>query len=478
MESINPTNLEIPEENITLKLVVENSLEGIAIIGEDYTIEYVNDKVCEIIGMQRDDVLGQDFRQFVHSASSNLVSERYEKRLKGIAIRPMYEAKVLFSESVPRDVRIKTTVLTTTGSKVKILAQILDITKEKQTQQELSDRNRIYHTLVRTMNEGLGFIDERGIITYANNALCKMLDYAEDNLVGKMTNEIMQGYDLDTVFNKIKDRIHGKSDRYETNLVHRSGKWIPTLVSAAPLHNESGEYTGSCVVFTDITERKAVESSLRIAGDRALLYLDLMRHDIRNHLQEIQVSAELLRFQNGESSTNEFVETILQAVSKSTKVITDSRTIEQLSELPLTERQLDSVLCESMKDASELLENVVISLSLHVKDVRVRADEYLEVLLSDLLSNAYHHNPNDEKRIWIDLTESEDEYELTISDNGQEIPHIIRNTLFSHDHRVQGVGLHLVRHIVEKYGGTIKVLDRIDGNPSQGTRVTITFPRL
>jgi signal transduction histidine kinase len=249
------------------------------------------------------------------------------------------------------------------------------------------------------------------------------------------------------------------------------------MVSAAPLFNDCGEYTGSCVVISDITKQKIQERHLETTKKRAMLYLDLMRHDIRNSLQEIQISAELLGLKIDDSSVRDFLENITGAVSKSTAIISNSRAIEELAELPLRERLLDEVLCECMKDASILFEDVVISLSLRVSEARIRADDYLELLLSDLLANAYNYNPAEMKRVWVDLEEGENIYELIISDNGPGIPDTTKRSLFSSDFRIEGVGFLLAHHIVEKYEGTIEVLDRVSDDQTQGKKIRVTFPR-
>ncbi|MHA2136214.1 MAG: PAS domain S-box protein, partial [Candidatus Thorarchaeota archaeon] len=88
MASINVDNDELPETLHNLKRIVESSLAGIAIIGSKRKIEYVNDKVCEIIGRSRDEVLGNDFQTFVHQDSSELVMKRYAKRRSGETIPP------------------------------------------------------------------------------------------------------------------------------------------------------------------------------------------------------------------------------------------------------------------------------------------------------------------------------------------------------------------------------------------------------
>ncbi len=244
MTSIDYTDNDLPTIRYALAKILEHTVEGIAIIGDDKRIEYVNDRVCEIIGRTRDELLGQSFLRFVHPDSSDLVEKRYASRLDGEKIPPTYEIRVLCGKDAPRDLQVRTTVLTNSENQIKILAQLLDVTDEHRTLNTLSEYVMKYSTLVETMNEGLGVIDDKGVLIHTNTALCKMLDYTEKELVGKSTVDIMYGFTLDAVFDKIKERIAGRSGRYETSLIHRSGQLISTMVSATPMINDEGEYKG------------------------------------------------------------------------------------------------------------------------------------------------------------------------------------------------------------------------------------------
>ncbi|MHA1135270.1 MAG: PAS domain S-box protein [Candidatus Thorarchaeota archaeon] len=478
MTSIDSAEHSLLSTRNTLEKILEHTIEGIAIIGNDMRIEYVNDQVCEITGRTRDEIIGQSFLKFMHPDSSDLVETRYVSRLDGNAIQPTYEVKVLRNNGEPRNLRVHTTVLTNGENQIKILVQVLDVTEERRTQCSLSEYVMKYSTLLEIMNEGLGVIDDDGVLVHANAALCNMLEYTEKELVGKTTAAIMHGFTLDVVFDKIKERIAGKTSRYETSLIHRSGRLIPTMVSASPLFNEEGEYKGSFAIFTDITKQKLIEKNLQTARNRSLLYLDLMSHDLRNHLQEIQVAAGLLQFGVEDASIPDLLERILHAVSKSSRVIAETKTIDALAEIPLSERLLDMALNETILAAITLFDDVEFRMSIQVSDARVRADEYLELLLSDVLSNSCEQGPRDGKRVWISLTEEETVYELEVSDNRPNLLDNLKSDLLVTSQRFRGLRFHLVHYIIEKYGGTLEVLNRVKDEPSQGTKIKITFPKI
>ena len=88
MTSIDSAEHSLLSTRNTLEKILEHTIEGIAIIGNDMRIEYVNDQVCEITGRTRDEIIGQSFLKFMHPDSSDLVETRYVSRLDGNAIQP------------------------------------------------------------------------------------------------------------------------------------------------------------------------------------------------------------------------------------------------------------------------------------------------------------------------------------------------------------------------------------------------------
>ncbi|MBY8996400.1 MAG: PAS domain S-box protein, partial [Candidatus Thorarchaeota archaeon] len=69
------------------------SFSGIIIIDNNYKFEYVNDKMCDILGRRRSELLGHDFRETLHPDSFDLVTERYQKRQRGETVPSVYEAQ-------------------------------------------------------------------------------------------------------------------------------------------------------------------------------------------------------------------------------------------------------------------------------------------------------------------------------------------------------------------------------------------------
>ncbi|MHA1944237.1 MAG: PAS domain-containing protein, partial [Candidatus Thorarchaeota archaeon] len=102
-----------------------------------------------------------------------------------------------------------------------------------------------YRAIVESMNDGLGIIDDKGIFIYVNPKLAQMLDYLPLQIVGKSLSDFVDGHNKKIVRENIKKRSEGQATQYELEWITSKGEKVPTIVSGAPMINESGEYRGS-----------------------------------------------------------------------------------------------------------------------------------------------------------------------------------------------------------------------------------------
>jgi PAS domain S-box-containing protein len=121
--------------------------------------------------------------------------------------------------------------------------------------------------LIQSMAEGIVVTDAEGRITLANPAAATLLGYAPGELVDQRWMTIIPSEQHPIVTAADERRMRGKVDSYEIELVHRSGRRIPVLVSGSPRFEE-GRFDGTMAVFTDITEvlaHQKIEQELALA---------------------------------------------------------------------------------------------------------------------------------------------------------------------------------------------------------------------
>lgn len=144
---------ELIENEEKYRSIVEHSHAGILIVGGDYKFEYVNDKLCQILGYSKKEILGHDFRDFLDEPSKKLVADRYRRRQRGEKVPPRYEFNVVRKDGEKRRVEISSTIIKDSKGKVKTVAQILDITDKKKAEEALKKRLSMEELLAHVVEE-------------------------------------------------------------------------------------------------------------------------------------------------------------------------------------------------------------------------------------------------------------------------------------------------------------------------------------
>ncbi len=446
------------------------SFSGMIIVDNDYRFEYVNDKMCDILGRRRSELLGKDFRKFVHPDDVELVAERYRKRQRGATVPSLYEFQVVRKGGEVVDIRMNVGTIRSSDGTIKTVAQLVDITDEKRSAYALQESERRYRSLIETMDSGLGVDNAEGKMVLANDALCKMMGCDDpETLIGMPITDILHGWTENQVIEKMEERKSGKIEHYEALLKHKSGGIVPVMVSASPLFGPDGEYIGSLAIFTDISDVKKAEAEV-------YFLLDLLLHDIGNQLQLILAGGDFLEKDATPDQILRSKRYVMDGALRCLELIQKVRKAEEAKTEPLSPADIIQVI----RAECELLfkqRGVRVDTDKLPPKVMVLADQALSQLIWNLLENAVVHNPlpDDKKEVRIRGRVSGDQFILSISDNGPGLTDEKKLVLFEPTRRYGGVGLHLVRRLAEKYGGTPEVKDRVKGKHDHGLKIVINF---
>ena len=228
----------------------------------------------------------------------------------------------------------------------------------------------------------------------------------------------------------------------------------------------------------EMRSRIQTEHDGKSASDRTLLYLAVMSHDVRNQLQGILASTSLLHSLDLEKGQQTLLDAIDQCVGRCVSLISKVEMTEELSSAPLRRRSLVTALKTAVQELSGKYSDVVVEVRYYADNATVRADEFLERLLWNLLENAVIHNPREPRHVWVVLKEENDGYEISVADNGTGIVDEDKTVLFALSRRMHGVGLPQACHLTDKYGGTIEVRDRVENDPAQGADFRLWLPKI
>ena len=119
-----------------------------------------------------------------------------------------------------------------------------------------------YRALVDSMNDGFGIVNVEGIFTYVNSHFHRMLEYSEEDMIGKALLDFVDEKNMKIIRANIRQRTKGEATRYEVEWTKSTGEQVPTIVSGAPIIDNGENHLGSFAVITDITELRASQVAL------------------------------------------------------------------------------------------------------------------------------------------------------------------------------------------------------------------------
>jgi PAS domain S-box-containing protein len=272
----------------------------------------------------------------------------------------------------------------------------------------------------------------------------------------------------------------------------RTGGYRWHLGRAVPVRDESGRivrWFGTC---TDIDDQKRDEEALRQADYRKDEFLAMLAHELRNPLAPIRNGLHILRMTKVDPSTAERVQSMMeQQVRNLTRLVDDLLDVSRITRGKIQLRKEPADLAAVVGHAVETVRPLIelqkheLSVSLPQEPVHLEADvTRLEQILTNLLNNAAKYTEPG-GHIWLTAGRDNSEVVVRVRDDGMGIP----DELFPHifdmftqaDRALDrsqgglGIGLTLVRRLVEMHGGSVLV--HSDG-PAKGSEFMVRLPAL
>ncbi|HET9957247.1 MAG TPA: PAS domain S-box protein, partial [Polyangiaceae bacterium] len=151
-----------------------------------------------------------------------------------------------------------------------------------------------YKRIVSTIRDGVWAIDADQRTEYVNPQMADMLGYRVEELIGNRAPELNESWP-GAGYKRWADRQQGRAERYEVHFRRKDGKEVYASVSAAPLFDKEGNFSGSLSVVTDITEQRKLE--LKLQQTQKLESLGILAggiaHDFNNLLVAMLGNASL-----------------------------------------------------------------------------------------------------------------------------------------------------------------------------------------
>jgi PAS domain S-box-containing protein len=329
------------------------------------------------------------------------------------------------------------------------------------------ERDRSRH-LFDTMAEGFAVFDSDWTIRQVNAEGLRIVRMRAGEVVGRNHWEVFPE-SVDTEVGRMYRRVvdTGQPGSAEYSMVFPNGDVTWCEVRAYPTRDR-----GIASFFRDITDRKLAEEKLRAADKRKDEFLAMLAHELRNPLAPISAAADLLGVGKlDEERVRRSSQIIARQVRHMTSLVDDlldvsrvTRGLVTLARAPVTARM---IVDEAVEQVLPLLQARGQKLSVQLQDdaITVLGDKArLVQVMANVLGNATKYSP-DGRQIDIRGAQRHDHLVLSVHDEGIGMePELTARVfdLFTQAERSSdralgglGLGLALVKHLVELHGGTV-----------------------
>lgn len=334
-----------------------------------------------------------------------------------------------------------------------------DITERLEAQNALKNEKEFIEALIETANSLIVGLDKQGTILFFNKKCEELTGFKREEILGKnwleyfiperTKSNIIQGFEQIKVksFTNFINPIKTKNGE-------RIIWWHNTSI-------KRGNETLIIAIGIDITEEEKNRKRIEELNKWLRLIIHILGHDVLNDFHAIRLALELLEKERNEDA----LQIALNNVDTSVKLIKKMRELENLL---VHEDELKTI------QARAVIEEVISpyttnSLKFHIEgDGMILADGAFHSVIDNLIQNAIIHGNTD--RIDIKIENLQKYCEIRIADYGIGIPDEIKPQLFQEGFKYgktghSGLGLFIVKSVLERYGGEIFVED----NKPKGT---------
>lgn len=350
----------------------------------------------------------------------------------------------------------------------------------------------VYHLIVDMAEEGIWILNANDAIVFANKKLLSMLGYSKEELLYRNVLDIMADPDKEIVTKALERRHKGVRETYLARLKKKDSGLVWVAVAAAPILDKQGNYQGVVSLASDISLVKEGEEALKKEKSMANMYLDLMAHDISNLNQVAIGNLELALFKlrQEKSEDRELLDLLqksLDTMCQQTSLITNVKTLQQMKTEQLRYEEVDmgKIIAEAARECHNVPgRDVTIDYGLP-RGCLVRANRLLKAVFVNLIGNSIKHTQGPVS-IWITVDSAMENgkkyYEVAVADDGPGIPEDVKAQLFKRfksdgaKTSGHGLGLYLVKIIIEDFGGRVRVEDRVQGDYSRGAKFVVLLP--
>lgn len=464
----------------------------VSYIGLDGRYEFVNRGYEVWFKHPREEVVGRTVREVVGEAAWAVIDPYLERALAGEAVT--YESELDYKAGGARRVHVTYSSDRDTAGRVRgVVVLVTDMTALHRAEEALRASEEEFRTTFEHAGVGKAHADPAtGRLVRVNPALCELMGYSADEMLALAIRDITHPDERDASARRFGSLVRGDVPQYaiETRYLRKSGEAVWVRVTATVVRAPDGRPVRVCAIIEDITARKRAEQALVEEGRRKDEFLATLAHELRNPLAPITNALYLLKLSGGDANVADRARGMMERqLAHMVRLIDDLLDISRVSRGKIELRKSRVSVAAAVESALEVSRPPIeasrhrLSVQLPDETLWLEADPVrLAQVISNLLNNAAKYTPAGGE-IVLSARREAGEILIQVTDTGvgieaEMLPRVFGmfTQLGGAVDRAQGglgIGLALVKMLVEMHGGTVTAESQ---GPDRGATFTVRLP--
>jgi PAS domain S-box-containing protein len=463
--------------------LVEVSPDAIFVTRED-RIVFINDRGVKLFGVNSpDDIVGKSPLELIHPDDHAAVRARIQELIEGRETVPLVEEKILRLDGRVVDVEISAArFIDYEGIGIQVVLR--DIGERKRISRTLQKERDFIAAVMETAGALVVVLNRDGRILRFNRACEETTGYSTEEVLGRRVWDLFVIPEEVDAVKAVFERLRGGEPRndYENYWKGKDGILRRISWSNTVLTDPSGTIDYVVASGIDITDFKHMQEQLRKTERIAELgtLASGMAHEIGTPMNVILGRAEYLLQRTADEGMKKGLTTIITQVERITKVMNQLLAFARRRTPERRAVDLGEIVDDSLEMFKERIAHSRITVEKTIEPslplVRADRDQLIQVLIN-LVMNSIHAMPEG-GRLRLSLDRENSHARLGVSDTGHGMPEETRSKVFEPFFTTKdfgkgtGLGLTVVKGIIEEHGGTIAVESAVD----KGTTFWIRLP--
>lgn len=469
---------------------------------------YINDKMCEVLGYEFDEIKTKSITDFFHPASRDLYHQISRDRKAGIKDSSSYELILINREGRPITFSVVGSLLHDQNNNIigsvgfftnieptKKLSLIVSTLNKYALYSKYRDLTFFWQKVLVDVIEI--FSADCGLVFIDGDIVSESGEINEEFSPQEMLEELTKEGNLVKHYQKESSKFSKKAKSALVSVLHLNNRPAGFMMMCSTVKNLflPGDVDLFLTFATQITlnyEHQFLYMESELERQFVSVLLDILSHDFLNTNTSVQGYLELLdqNFENMDSDKiKEYLTRSISVVDRGERIL---ETVQQLLKIQQERKAKGNVPAIAMlENAIEIQRSLFQERNIKIEmktpqNVSVIGGDLLQTVFENIINNAIKHNKS--KEVIIEISGqpleigNQELYEFRISDNGNGIPEDISDTFFRplsrgdrRFHEGTGLGLYISKTIIESYNGEIRFENRAEDDPSKGTVVVITL---